>query len=153
MSSKEDIISRAKKLRRDFALPGQPLQETFDKIFADQHITIQYEEHGEHAKYEDGRWTITLPLNTPKVRDNFTIAHELGHIILEHALDEDRTVHRNGNPTQEEFEANWFAAEFLMPEDEFSCAARRCNFDERKLAEEFEVSKAAVLVRLSVLNL
>lgn len=153
MSSKEQIISLAKELRQKFASPNQPLQETFEKIFANKGITVQYEEYGEHAKHEANRWTITLPLNTPKVRDNFTIAHELGHIIIGHELDKDKTVHRNGNKTREEFEANWFAAEFLMPEDEFSQTARECNFDERKLAEKFEVSRAAVLVRLSALNL
>jgi hypothetical protein len=51
-------------------------------------------------------------------RARFTIIHELGHILLAHT----RTFHRDSNETiaafeDSEWQANQFAAEFLMPLD------------------------------------
>jgi len=56
----------------------------------------------------------------PFVVQNFTIAHELGHVILHPHIDvKHRELPKDGPGRKgdwEEQEADWFAAEFLMPE-------------------------------------
>jgi Predicted Zn peptidase len=153
MSSMDDANAKAKELREKYSRPNQPLSEVYKQIFEEVGISVQYAQVGEHAEKCDGKWKITLPVDTSTARDNFTIAHELGHIVLKHRLNEHDKIHRSGSCTTEEIQANRFAAEFLMPKDEFSRAAQEFNFDERKLADKFEVSKTAVLVRMSVLNI
>jgi Zn-dependent peptidase ImmA (M78 family) len=106
------------------------------------------------------------------VRQRFTIAHELGHLML-HAY---TTTHadrvfrfRDAQSSQgvatEEIEANQFAAELLMPrhlllerlqrEDtlEFAPQDDDKHFEQllAELANEFEVSKQAMAIRLSAL--
>ena len=92
------------------------------------------------------------PCTSSPLRDNFTIAHELGHLFL-HKTEESKEFHRSGEPKTEEVEANIFAAEFLMPEDEFKNKAKEFNNSERMLASYFGVSPAAALVRMAVLNI
>lgn len=151
--SREKILTAATQLRNEYAKENQPLKVTFNQICNDKNICIEYTDEDEHAEQTDGGWKIKLRRDTSYARDNFTIAHELGHIILKHPVDNERKVHRNGDRTQFEIEADRFAAEFLMPKDEFIKAAQDFDNDERKLSEKFEVSKAAVLVRMSVLNI
>lgn len=55
--------------------------------------------------------------NDPSYRQSFTVAHELGHIVLQHQPDKVGVLFRNTNipTTDEEKEANAFAANLLMP--------------------------------------
>src|SRR5689334_6425822 len=72
-----------------------------------------------------GKAIIAVNAMHPFVRQRFTLAHELGHFILEHTGDffVDRKVilFRDGNSgagtNRHEIDANRFAAELLMPED------------------------------------
>jgi Zn-dependent peptidase ImmA (M78 family) len=102
-------------------------------------------------------------------RTRFTIAHELGHIVL-HQLDE---IHidkqfplklRDDISSQaidpEEMEANAFAAALLMPEamlkaDLAAMEEMDCESDEdiQKLAIKYEVSPQAMNFRLMNLGL
>ncbi|WP_250278019.1 ImmA/IrrE family metallo-endopeptidase [[Clostridium] colinum] len=53
--------------------------------------------------------------NLSKARGRFTVAHELGHILLNHK-DLSHTIHNeNNNKNIEEFQANIFARGLLMP--------------------------------------
>lgn len=109
--------------------------------------------------------------NDSPERQRFTIAHELGHFLLHKgtAIHVDRNFRvnfRNGVSSQatdfEEIEANAFAAALLMPEElirlhvnEKVLAGIDLESDEEiaNLAEEFEVSRQAMLIRLSKLEL
>lgn len=101
-----------------------------------------------------------------KTRQRFTIAHEFGHLLLHrgHPVFMDRWVlvdlreerRGEGNAAQER-EANWFAAELLMPEEWVETALRAMNSrrslgDEgrliRELAKEFNVSLQSMEYRL-----
>lgn len=103
------------------------------------------------------------------LRQNFTKAHELGHILLKHnfpndgnVLDDptDNILARSENAfdrrSLEETQANQFAAELLMPEKlvrtYFSSDYIPSVEDIEKAAENFQVSTAAMMVRLDVLN-
>jgi Zn-dependent peptidase ImmA (M78 family) len=104
----------------------------------------------------------------PQVRQRFTLAHELGHLLL-HAgteLHVDRLVvkmrdKRASEGTDEaEIEANRFAAEILMPEEflrgDLEGLGHVTADDEEAiswLAKRYGVSKQAMTIRLTSLNL
>lgn len=108
-------------------------------------------------------FTIYLPVMTSLSRDRFTIAHELGHFFIHYPLVEKRYPGRPMAATRwvdekdddlrrTEWEANWFAAAFLMPSDDFSAAYRR-NRDPKHLATLFSVSPKAAEIRIDNLGL
>ena len=89
-------------------------------------------------------------------RYSFTLAHELGHIVLGHdcdSVDEYDTRDDINNPKQgtREYDANEFAAELLMPAEAFLNEWNQCS-DIAQLAETFDVSIAAAKVRLKKLG-
>jgi Zn-dependent peptidase ImmA (M78 family) len=105
-----------------------------------------------------------------KLRQRFTIAHELGHLLLHEGtgLIIERLVRVNfRNATSstatdsEELEANRFAAELLMPEDLLqrilgSLLVGRPLSDidlVKRLARRFEVSEQAMTFRLANLGI
>lgn len=105
-------------------------------------------------------FVIFVAKNTSLERDKFTIAHELGHYVLHYLWPA-----RNSNEPQgkmkanrygsdrAEWEANWFAAAFLMPEVEFRSAFYASGGDFVSLAEEFGVSVLAAKTRAKALGL
>jgi Zn-dependent peptidase ImmA (M78 family) len=107
-------------------------------------------------------FTIFLPTMTSPTRDRFTIAHELGHLFLhypriarEHPNDwmvATRWVDED-DPDQQraEWEANWFAAAFLMPKDAFSQAYKSESLGE--VADTFGVGAQAAKIRAKSLGL
>ena len=86
------------------------------------------------SEYSDGfikktseqSFEIVVSIHQSNGRRNFTIAHELGHLFLHmgYKINHDiwneqiNTYFRRGN-TEEEYEANEFAAAFLMPKRKY----------------------------------
>jgi Zn-dependent peptidase ImmA (M78 family) len=118
----------------------------------------------------DSAPVIGVNSSNSKVRQRFTIAHELGHLQLHkgRSLILERQMHVNFRDTtsartsnQEEAEANRFAAELLMPQDLLEIAlsallAGRPLPDAAfvaKLANRFQVSRQAMAFRLASLGL
>ena len=111
---------------------------------------------------EPNKFTIYLPLNTSMERDRFTIAHELGHLFLHFPLvrlrHPDATMiatrwvdDTREDQTRAEWEANWFAGAFLMPDEEF-----RAWWGLRtpgKVASTFGVTEKAAEVRAKTLGM
>jgi Zn-dependent peptidase ImmA (M78 family) len=98
-----------------------------------------------------------------RVRQRFTIAHELGHALL-HAkqaslfVDDVQALRRDGSHSLEEVEANRFAAELLMPEESVRQLVKQRYdlYDEafmNQLARLFDVSSQAFSTRLVSLRL
>lgn len=91
---------------------------------------------------DDSSFTIEYANTVPETKLLFSIAHELGHLIL-HFL--------------EEYEANEFAAYLLMPDKQFISKGKQ--FSENgmipinKLAKYFHVSNRTAIVRGMVLGL
>jgi len=91
----------------------------------------------------------------PYVRQRFTVAHELGHYILHHNNNSDGIfISFRGASNPEERAANRFAADLLMPRD----VLRKSHAEKTlpllwKLAEEFNVSRAAMRYQLESLGL
>lgn len=124
------------------------------------YIDLLDEDQTDAIKVEpDGTFVIRLSFNTGALRDNFTIAHELGHLLLHWPLVKKahpdcgmRATRRVDEGQQDlircEWEANWFASSFLMPEKEFITA-----YHEGVASETFGVTGAAVKVRAKALGL
>ncbi|MEI6222955.1 MAG: ImmA/IrrE family metallo-endopeptidase [bacterium] len=113
------------------------------------------------------KFAILINSVKPLTRQNFTIAHELGHYFLhqdeikkklivdnDSVFEADRMLFRNDDAesTRLEIEANSFAASFLMPSDLVKKA-----WEELRSVEEcsqlFNVSVQAMSIRLSRLGL
>jgi hypothetical protein len=69
----------------------------------------------------DGRWYVVGDsAKSPPGRLRFTLAHELGHVWMNHtpSVDDDATLDRTDDGSDaQEVEANYFAAELLMPRE------------------------------------
>lgn len=107
-------------------------------------------------------FTIYLPTMTSRERDRFTIAHELGHLFLHYPLiakanplsvmAATRWVDEKDSEQQRaEWEANWFAAAFLMPAELFRQALDEWDDDIAMVASEFGVSTKAAEIRKKTL--
>ncbi|MBE7183429.1 MAG: ImmA/IrrE family metallo-endopeptidase [Methylobacterium mesophilicum] len=108
-------------------------------------------------------FVIYVPSMTSPERDRFTIAHELGHLMLHYPLfakkhpnvpmvatrwvDETDKVQQRA-----EWEANWFAAAFLMRKDDFIRISNELKTLE-KVAAAFAVSMSAAKIRAENLNI
>ena len=111
-------------------------------------------------------YRISVQPNDHPNRQRFTAAHELGHFLfhsdlLGKGVDDDR-MYRSTNIGQfynsnvhprHETEANNFAALTLMPEHLIQSRYRGTDGSARELAREFQVSPAAMRIRLDNLGL
>jgi Zn-dependent peptidase ImmA (M78 family) len=116
-----------------------------------------------------GKGTIGYSPKESKVRQRFTIAHELGHYELHKQetglfIDKEfKILFRDGNSSKGEIkkeqEANAFAAALLMPEKLLVKEIKKNNFDLgdedslKQLAKLFNVSVSAISFRIANLNL
>lgn len=91
------------------------------------------------------------------LRQRFTTAHELGHFLLGHGMEDitdDREVDESFEKTDlKEREANLFASSLLMPADWVKEAVKINGLDIDKLSSLFDVSKQAMTIRLLALKL
>lgn len=106
----------------------------------------------------DHQHTIFLNKKEPMNRKRFTIAHEIGHLKLNHLSNEETsTIFRDSTSSegihQKEVTANAFAAELLMPEDLVRYACNLLNSSVSKIARAFGVSEIAIRHRLKNLGL
>jgi hypothetical protein len=121
----------------------------------------------------DNNWLILVNASHSETRQRFSMAHELGHLILHGytAPHADRTFRfRDARSSEgsalEEIQANQFAAELLMPRELVLRAARANSLDHapgddaadaslqhliNDMAKEFQVSRQAMTIRLSSL--
>jgi len=118
------------------------------------------------------RWAIVVNQDNAEVRQRFTIAHELGHLLLHRYTTPHadagykvrfRDQKSSAGSLREEIEANQFAAELLMPEDLILPHLEKIGFDYsspdaetatmiRKLtriAKQYEVSTQALSFRVA----
>ncbi|MCY4034868.1 MAG: ImmA/IrrE family metallo-endopeptidase [Hyphomicrobiales bacterium] len=113
-------------------------------------------------KNEESGYIIRVNRYEARERQRFTIAHELAHFMLHKKLIDisaegitDNVLYRSGAPENTEYEANRLAAEIVMPTSQIEETLRE-NFNKtvteetiENLAERFQVSKAAMEIRLS----
>ncbi len=132
--------------------PGDPINEVVEKFGG----TVEYSGFGETCDGSiivegEGDFTIFLSPYTSRLRDRFTVAHELGHYFLHSDMGKKKIKQAREGSDRVEWEANWFAAGFLMPKTVF--AKKAASSSDAALADEFDVSLEAAAVRRKALDL
>lgn len=110
------------------------------------------EDGGSLIIYKKRHFVIFLPPYTSFLRDNFTIAHEIGHYFLHfdhNSQPPNPVIFNRYGSDKYEWQANRFAAAFLMPRDEFLEIYKKYGGNTLIVAGHFEVSEPAVQVRAS----
>lgn len=144
-------------------VPGQPLEPIVERLGGRIAVRSLWDMDsvgsGSIRINDIGNFEIYVAAHTGPIRDRFTIAHELGHYILHYFWPKSQ-----GHPVEPteaqrygsgriEWEANWFAAGFLMPEEIFRNEFQRSMGNLSLLAERFGVSMEAARVRAQSLGL
>lgn len=136
----------ARKIREFLKIPKGPIINLVDVLERNGIIVYYFKDAPEKF---DGITLFTdkvQPIifvndSIPNDRKRFTIAHELGHLVLHVRTVQDLDRH-------EEIEANQFASEFLMPEIEIKNTLHYLNLSNVvSLKEYWKVSKSAVIRR------
>jgi Zn-dependent peptidase ImmA (M78 family) len=106
------------------------------------------------AQWEEHRWVIIINGKEPYLRQRFSLAHEIKHIIdhkykYELYLDPKGIVHNE----KAEQQADYFAACLLMPKDKVTRLYNNGITSPTILAKFFEVSPLAMHIRMRQLKL
>lgn len=132
----------ARKVRALWGVPSGPI-ESMTKLIESAGCVITHCDFesqfidGVSSRCNDLPPVIFVNKDIPGDRLRFTLAHELGHLIM----------HSTPNPNMED-EADQFASEFLMPQKDIICDLQVISLS--RLAElklRWKVSMAALLVR------
>ena len=119
------------------------------------HLFSHEFEEGVCVKDNHGQNHVFINRKMVSGRDNYTQAHELGHLLLDH-LDIDQSLITEHHAKQIRREADYFAACVLMPE---SWIRSDCGDDTigigrlRRLIQRYDVSWAAMEIRLHELGI
>lgn len=171
MQSQPNPTNHTKQVIYDFAEkaadvlnlePGGDLEPIIESLGGQIHYQdLPYwrnTDSGSITVHGPNRFDIYISRFTGPLRDRFTIAHELGHYLLHSQqgaipanFERFKVTEQNVSPRLE-WEANWFAAGFLMPEKAFKLA-HEANTSNQHLAGVFLVSEQAVHYRKEYLGL
>ena len=171
MKQKTDIKVVTKELLNRFGVTQIPID--IETLAVQAGAVLSYEPfEGELSGVlvkENDRIVIGVNSTDPKNRQRFTIAHELGHLLLQHPgeIFVDHVISRRDKKSSlaidwQEIEANKFAAELLMPEDLLLEKAQFIQENNNgitaialltQLAKDFQVSAQAMEIRLTNLGI
>ena len=124
-----------------------------------------FSESGSLEIRNESDFTIFLdPLATP-MRNNFTLAHELGHYFIHYLSQKNMVMKKLTNEDKQtitftrlgsnrlEWEANWFAVGFLMPKEKFKKIYQEYDRNLEKISAYFDTSTEACQYRAEHLHL
>lgn len=143
----------AKQVRMDLRLEKGPIKNLINIL--ERNGIIIYEIHDAPGKF-DGTFVVTrngikviiVNAESPTDRKRFTIAHELGHIVMHYDF-----ISFDKDMKDIEKEANEFASEFLMPESEIIGDLQRVTYSKLSdLKRYWKVSKSSILYRAKKLK-
>lgn len=164
------MSEKIKKIVNDILLENNILSFPIPlkKILKQYNIALRYSELEDNVSgflYKKGsQQIISVNIKDSTVRQNFTIAHELGHFFLNHQGNifiDKGPLFRDSNSSEGnikwERDANKFAAELLMPEAFLSELISDVEIDDFEeldiIANKIKVSTQALTYRLMNLNL
>jgi Zn-dependent peptidase ImmA (M78 family) len=102
-------------------------------------------------------YSIYVNSSDSRLRQRFTIAHEIAHFVLHRDLVDseivDRQLYRSHLGNKYESQANRFAAGLIMPSELVAEAFQKLSRDPAVLARKFQVSTVAMRIRLESLGL
>lgn len=158
-ASKSKVSEFAEKVAQNLKFrPGAALEPIVEQLGGEISYRSRHSvEEGDASLIvkKKGSFQIFLSSTTGMERDRFSIAHELGHYFLHYIVKKMSTpmrATRFGND-RVEWEANWFAGAFLMPEADFRSAFERFSKDLDRIAAHFDVSRMAAEIRSKNLHL
>jgi len=139
----------ASLVRRMWRVPGGPLPNLVELIESvGIPIVLMDTFHSKQsATSHRGQWcdwVITLNKNHPASRRRFTLAHELGHIVLGH---ESTLASDENEATRLEAEADAFASELLMPDADARRELRVADFKRLVFLKQRWLVSVAFLIR------
>lgn len=164
--SVQQVQALAEHVARELGYaPGDDLHPIVEGMGGSIVYTDSHRGHSGSIEIKDNKFEIRISTETGILRDRFTIAHELGHLVLHYLYPNAKAEQTDANEKitwleaarfgsgQVEYEANWFAAAFLMPEASFTEAYEKYNGDIISIARDFKVSLRAAEVRRDALQL
>lgn len=148
VSSDEDIEELANQVRASWSLGLNPISDMIDTLES-QGVMIIVTDIESKKKFDGLAGTIdktpivVISIHQPGDRQRFTLAHELGHLVLKGRLTDDMN---------EEKACNHFAGAFLLPREALlqHLGKHRNAIEGRELfmlKHEFGISMMAVLMR------
>ena len=161
---RQEINAFAEHVRRVLDQPSPvDLFETVQRLNGNiERVTFDNGVAGQIIRNGQDSFTIYIEKSHPPNRQRFSIAHELGHLFLHmgYMVDPkkwasvgtymDSAMYRFGH-SEEESEADEFAAAFLMPRDEFRKIAFAYLYENafqlQPIADHFGVSVISVKIR------
>lgn len=136
--------------------PGADLESIVVKMGGEiRYGSWDHEEAGSLEVYpgEKPAFLIRLSAFAGNRRNRFTIAHELGHYFLHSKGGKARIRVARAGSGRIEWEANWFAGAFLLPEKQFRRDWEKYAHNTARLAGVYQVSEAVVEIRVENLGL
>lgn len=123
-------------------------------------LQIVYEQMADemsgYLENRGGQWVVGVNALHAGVRQRFTIAHEIAHYVLHRkqqgTFRDVIFMRRSSNATTMEREADTFAAELLMPENQLVQDIRSGMVNVMMLAAKYNVSALAMKYRLQNLG-
>ena len=145
----------ATKLRRLLAVDDPTMLE--DELWKLRWLTIERQLDipvSGLSHWTGARWLIILNADDADTRQRFTLGHELAHILL-HPVTQTAFTDSHGLSAHEHLErtCDYFAGCLLMPRPQLKSAWASGQQSLGELANHFNVSRAAVKVRLAQTNL
>jgi Zn-dependent peptidase ImmA (M78 family) len=142
----------AKKLLADVGITTPPvlIRELVEYIKKERDLSIYpwaFSKNTDGVQVKEGE-AVTIAYNEKQHphRQRFTVAHEIGHLLLGHT--EKNFVLDMDSREPEEAEANQFAAELLMPIEMLKKDFKNGKKDVKSLSIKYNVSEEAVWWRL-----
>ncbi len=156
--SKDTVDQVAAKIARTVGYePGADLEKIVEKL-GGKLLSQAWDEATEGGSLEvypgkKPRFLLRISPFAGALRNRFTIAHELGHYFLHSGVGtKPIKVMREGSD-RVEWEANWFAAGFLLPATRFKSDWRKAKGDIGRLIHLYQVSGFAIELRQEYLGL
>lgn len=158
MPTKAKIEARAERLLSEHAVLREPVpvEDLARKLGARLSFQPFEREMSGMLYREHGRVVIGVNATHAPTRQRFSIAHEIGHLLLHQGrpmfIDRDGRLNRRDELStlgtdREEIEANSFAAALLMPQSLLADATARLHRSNRPVSPEILAAKFAVSVR------
>lgn len=161
------IEEKAQKLREFWNIGNRPIKNMMNCLESNGIVVSSFNcdaANGSHKidgftqqiKTDNNTYAYCVIVENNKeswTRKNFSIAHELGHIILH--SNENFTELTKSEQNEIENEANAFASAFLLPKDEFKKDMLKVNSlrDYTVLKEKWFVSIGAMMIRAKQLGI
>lgn len=148
----QQAVDAARQARSEFFSDDPAVGDAIMRMCAKYNVEVHYGKHGEDTRKEGDKYIFTMPQRTSPGHDYYMMAHEFGHIILGHGV-EDMRFNGGLEISDKDRQANIFTAEFLMPEKDFRDVCREYNNDVYRVAAKFGVMPSAAGVRMAILGI